>query len=268
MRRSAVELPTQAGVVFLQGDARDIAEIPGVPRDLGQVVCAVAPDERSEAAYRAAYPEVVAALLKSFPGARIILVSSTAVYGQTHGEIVDENAPACPAQPTAQQLRHAEDLLLSGGGTHAATSAHQAGHVVVRASGIYGPGRTKLITSLLNHDLPEALQHAFSSRIHRDDLVGILEFLLSHPELSGVFNASDPQPATMGEMARWIRHELPQGGMGGSFITREHKDRKILPARLLKLGYAFKYPSFVEGYRQILEAEGVLAQAGAPDSKR
>lgn len=258
MRRSQVDLPSQTGVVFIQGDARNIAQLSGVPHDLGQVVCAVSPDERSETAYRAAYPEVVEALLKNLPLARIILVSSTAVYGQTEGQVVDERAPAFASQSTAQQLRRAEDLLISANSGGAVTSTHPPGHAVVRASGIYGPGRTKLIASLLNHDLPEADQRAFTSRIHRDDLVGILEFLLSHQELTGIFNASDPRPASLGEMARWIRQQVPHGAMHGPAIRREHKDRKIAPTRLLDLGYRFQFPSFVEGYRQILETEGVL----------
>src|SRR6478609_7000827 len=110
MRRSHVEAAPSARVTFIQGDARHISAHSGVPADLGQVVCAVAPDERSEAAYRAAYPEVVSAVQRQFPGARIILVSSTAVYGQAAGQLVDERAPADAAQPTAQQLKRAEDL--------------------------------------------------------------------------------------------------------------------------------------------------------------
>jgi len=258
LRRSQVELPESAEIVFLQGDARNIAEFPGVPADMNQVVCAVSPDERSEAAYRVAYPEVVSALLQQFPQARIILVSSTAVYSQTDGQVVDESAPALPTLPTAQQLKRAEDLLLSPDRAEGLESTRQPGHVVVRASGIYGPGRTRLIASLLNHDLPQADKGALTCRIHRDDLVGILEFLLKNQQLSGIFNASDPRPATLGEMAQWIRQELPLGAIPGSPIVREHKDRKITPARLLELGYAFCYPSFIEGYRQVLETDGVL----------
>src|SRR4051794_11300210 len=80
--------------------------------------------------YRQVYLEGARNLIRAFPQARLLFVSSTSVYAQKQGEIVDEDSPAEPEHEKGRLLRRAEELVLAGGG------------VVARLGGIYGPGRS------------------------------------------------------------------------------------------------------------------------------
>ena len=46
------------------------------------------------------------------------------------------------------------------------------------------------------------------SWIHIDDLTSLIEFLLTRPDLSGVFNATAPAPVTMAQLARALGRAL------------------------------------------------------------
>jgi nucleoside-diphosphate-sugar epimerase len=62
---------------------------------------------------------------------RAMLVSSTAVYGQQHGEVVDADTPPEPVDDRGKLLHEAEQFWLESGEPY---------HVL-RLAGLYGPGR-------------------------------------------------------------------------------------------------------------------------------
>jgi nucleoside-diphosphate-sugar epimerase len=256
MRRTPLTVNQDTRIQFFQGDASRSGDLVGLPHDFGQIVCAVAPDERSELAYRKAYPLLMDVLLSRFPLARLLLVSSTAVYEQSGGLEVPDCAPAEANSATGSQIRIAEQLLLDRGkrpDERPDASEYQT-HVVVRASGIYGPGRIRLLSSLFHHELPTDEGEVWTSRIHRDDLVAILAHLLERRDLFGVFNASDPSPSQLKSLATWVKRECKADGLPLSEApVRSRKSRRIVPARLVGSGYVFRFPSFVEGYRQVLQ---------------
>lgn len=256
LRRSKVEA-NKGRVSFFHGDAADASTLARIDVPVDQIVCATSPDARVREAYRAAYPCVVKSLLEAFPGVRILLVSSTAVYDQTSGETVDESAPAEASSPTASEIRAAERLLLE-----APPDARRVreGHVVVRASGIYGPGRTRLVSSLLHSPPSDEEGALFTSRIHRDDLAGILLFLLERPHIEGVIHASDPHPARLGEIAQWAGAHLDRTKFAAAASNlQQRKNRRMMPLRLQQLGYEFRYPSYAEGYREILKDQWIAS---------
>ncbi len=243
LRRS---IQASAGPVQLyQGDAGEPTTLHKLPSDFDQIVCSTSPDARTPEAYERAYPKVVEALLHRFPTARLLLVSSTSVYDQQEGSELTESARATAASPTAAQIHRAELKLLA--------PTLKTHHVVIRASGIYGPGRSRLISSLLHHALDEATAQIWTSRIHRDDLAGIVHFLIERPQLAGVFHASDPSPTQLKDLSTWVRaHVAPTALPVVSAAVRGRKNRRIVPARLVELGYPFLYPSFRQGYEAVL----------------
>lgn len=107
------------------------------------------------------------------------------------------------------------------------------------------------------------------SWIHEQDVVGIVEWLLEHPEIKGVLNATAPNPVTNAEQMHIIRkaYGMPFGlpapawllAIGSVVIGTEPelilKSRWVLPKRLLETGYVFKYPGMKEAVGECLETK-------------
>lgn len=95
------------------------------------------------------------------------------------------------------------------------------------------------------------------SWIHREDLVGLIEWALSHPTVSGPLNGVAPSPVTMAEFSRTLGRALrrpswfpvPGAVLGlalgelGSLMTT---GQKVAPVIAQQGGYRFRYP-FLEG---------------------
>ena len=97
-RRSPGKLPAA-----IEGVAADLGapDLPAVPKDTTAVVIAVAADAPTEDAYRAAYLGGVTHVLDALERdgvrpARVLFVSSTAVYGDAGGGWVDEDTVPAP----------------------------------------------------------------------------------------------------------------------------------------------------------------------------
>lgn len=110
------------------------------------------------------------------------------------------------------------------------------------------------------------------SWIHLEDLLGIMLFLRDRKDLSGVFNCSSPQPVTNHELMSSLRKVmgiswgLPSPRwmleMGAVLIKTETelvlKSRWVLPERLLKEGYAFKYEGLEQALQHIIDTDRAL----------
>jgi nucleoside-diphosphate-sugar epimerase len=89
-------------------------------------------DRTSGATMRDVYVDGLANVLTHLPPhAKFLYVSSTSVYGQTDGSLVDETAPTQPEEQSGQIVLAAEALL----------RARLPQSIVLRFAGIYGPGR-------------------------------------------------------------------------------------------------------------------------------
>lgn len=95
------------------------------------------------------------------------------------------------------------------------------------------------------------------SWIHLEDEIGLILFLLEHPEARGAINATAPNPATMSEFCKTLGDVLnrpswaPVPAFALRLVLGEMADmlltgQRVLPAAVQKLGYAFKYPTLRE----------------------
>ncbi len=96
----------------------------------------------------------------------------------------------------------------------------------------------------------------WSSWIHEEDVVKIIEFVSDHSEINGILNCTSPFPVKNKELMAIIRkcYGMPIGlpspkwllEMGAVIIGTETelilKSRWVLPDKLLKLGFQFQYP--------------------------
>ena len=242
---------------FIRPIAADLSEpatLRALPAHLDALVYSAAADGFHEAAYRAAYVEGLRSLLEALEEQqqsprRILFTSSTAVYGQCHGEWVDETSPTLPRGFSGRCLLEGEQLLLA--------SRHPS--VVVRLGGIYGPGRTRLIESVRSGEarLREGPPR-YTNRIHRDDCAGALAHLLRLEAPQHLYLGVDCEPADEALVLHWLAERLgvppPQTepSQGAPPSGRSPGSKRAANDRLLASGYRFLYPTFREGYGALL----------------
>lgn len=248
LRRAPRNLP--AGVIPVAADLATGDDLASVPGDLDVCVSAVSADGRSEAAYEAAYVRAVRNLqsvLESESPAlqRWVFASSTAVYGQQDGEWVDEEASTSPSSFTGRTVLHGEALV---------RSSAVPSPIVLRLGGIYGPGRTRLVDSVRRGEATCPPEPSYTNRIHRDDAAGAIRHLLTLPDPEQVYVGVDTDPAERCEVLTWIADQVgapppapgPPTGRGS---------KRVDSSRLQASGYRFRYPTFREGYRAILDGQ-------------
>ena len=136
-------------------------------------------------------------------GARsFVFTSSTGVYRQDDGGVVDESSPVGGA-PTADAILGGEQAVLASGFAQAR---------VLRFGGLYGPGRHHLVDQLRRGDnvVGGRVDH-FINYLHRDDAAAaILAALVGGPVGARVYNVCDGNPVTKEALAKWIAARLGQ----------------------------------------------------------
>ncbi len=259
LKRDPSTLP--AGVTPVAGDVTRPSTLEGLPDDVDAVVYAVAPSSYGEAGYRAAYVDGLRNVLDaagaggaagSGPSSpRVILVSSTGVYGQSDGQWVDEDTPEEPADGTAEAILEGEALARERG----------APGIVLRLGGIYGPGRTWTVGRVLTGDAPCMGPELYGNRIHREDAAGALRHLLTLDDPAPVYNGVDGEGAPLREVYGWVAARAGvadpcHGADHGDVRTegRRGTNKRCSNQRLLDSGYTFTYPSFRAGYAELIKA--------------
>ena len=211
--------------------------------------------------YRRSYVEGMRSLLawaQRGPAGTIIYTSSTSVYPQDGGVVVDEEAPTANAGETGRILLKAEDLLRRGSGACGRW-------FIMRLAGIYGPKRHHLLDQVRAGAAEfsgSGAQHL--NLAHRDDICAAVLAAFTAPasQSGGIFNVADDAPAPKGEVVQWLAEQLGRPSprfTGGAASARRGfaspPDRLISNAKLkAKLGWKPRYPSFREGYAAILSA--------------
>ena len=129
-----------------------------------------------------------------------VFTSSTGVYRQDDGGVVDEASPVGGA-PTADAILGGERAVLASGFAKAR---------VLRFGGLYGPGRHHLVDQLRRGDIVIGgrVDH-FINYLHRDDAASsILASVVGGPVGARVYNVGDGKPVTKAALARWIAQRL------------------------------------------------------------
>lgn len=257
LRRRAHRIP--APLQPVAGDlTAPLDEVVGtLPQHLDAVVITPSADERTDAAYRSAYVDGPTNVLDSLDRVgrtpeRVLVVSSTGVYGTDDGSDVDERTPPEPSTATGR-------ILLEGERT---VRARRADAVVMRLTGIYGPGRTRLIDQVRSGQAVRPAHPVLTNRIHRDDAAAAIVHLLADVDApETLYLGVDHAPVDKGEVLAFLATELgvalPPSG------TRERPrggSKRCRNDRLIATGFRFVYPTYREGYRALLADPGVRHQ--------
>ena len=190
--------------------------------------------------YRQIYLNGARKLLDRFDGSRMLFTSSTSVYAQCDGSWVTEESQTKPARETGRILLETEELVLGHGG------------IVARLAGIYGPGRSALLSKFLAGTAtidPE--NNCFVNQVHRDDIASALFFLLDRqPQDNQIYNLVDDQPISQSQCYHWLAEKLnrplPPVGKREGQRKRGDSNKRVSNAKLRGIGWTPRYPSFAE----------------------
>jgi nucleoside-diphosphate-sugar epimerase len=190
--------------------------------------------------YRQIYLDGARHLFEIFPGSKMLFTSSTSVYAQRDGAWVTEESETRPARETSRILLETEELVLDRRG------------IVARLAGIYGPGRSALLSKFLaGTAIIDPGSDRVVNQVHRDDIAVALLLLLGR-ELQGtqIYNVVDDQPTLQSECYGWLaqrlKRPLPIGKSEGQ-RKRGDSNKRVSNARLRRLGWIPQYPNFAEG---------------------
>ncbi|MBV8763088.1 MAG: NAD-dependent epimerase/dehydratase family protein [Deltaproteobacteria bacterium] len=193
--------------------------------------------------------------LVALGGRRIVYVSSTGVYAPGGGAWVDESWPLAPTTATGRARLAAEQALSRAVATvppHAHFTAPIDGIAMLRAAGIYGPGRGLVERMRAGTYRIVGDGRAHVSRIHVADLVEAI-VRAGESTATGAFNVADDDPAPIGDVADALAASLglpppprvPAASVDAEVAGMLTADRRIANGRLKReLGVVLRYPSW------------------------
>lgn len=235
-----------SGIVWIAADLTDPQTLQALPSDITQVVHAPTPDAREAAAYRVVFVDGLQNLLAALTTVqRVLLVSSSAVYGDSGGNWVDETTPAEPPGFNGEILLQAERWL----------SAQPLSSVVLRLAGLYGPGRLGLIERLRQGkaQVPRTSPH-WANRIHIDDAAAAVVHVLGLEQPQSLYLGVDDTPLPIDTLYDCLATLVgaPPPGEGDS--PRGIGNKRLSNARLRASGWAPQWPDARAGYAALLQA--------------
>lgn len=247
VRRTVQKGAKESTVTVVAGDLTEPGALAGIAACTYVVYC-VAASKHDEAAYHRAYVQGLTrtiAQVKAWPQPwpKFLFTSSTGVYGQDDGSVVTETSPTEPKGFSGRVMLEAEKVLRSSG----------LEHVVLRLSGIYGPGRDRLMRQVRQGGWDEGEQRdEFLNRIHQVDAARAIVHLLCDANLAGVFVGSDVEPALRSEVLGWVAQKLRQLGENvpalPTFSREAPGNKRCSSEKLQATGFTFAYPTYRQGF--------------------
>jgi len=207
------------------------------------IVVALSAGERSIEAYRNTYVNSINQLSVSLKNwkvlpKRIVVVSSSRVYGENKGEWINDDLPPQTADDYGKILLEMETLVKN----------LPVPTIIVRLSGIYAPGRDWLKRMALKSDSSIELENSWTNRIHIDDAANAIWHVLNLNTPQPSYIVSDIKPVHKIEMYNYFRDQ--QGIVELKDRTELIAGKRLSPSRLLSEGFKWQYPdAFSGGYQ-------------------
>ena len=182
-----------------------------------------------------------------------VLVSQSAVgyYGDRGDAIVDESVGPGGESFDSEVVEEWEKAAREVEATGVRLAILRSGQILDARGGMLGE---LLPPFRLGVGGPLAGGSQYISWIHRDDEVGLILWALDDERVSGVINATAPNPATNKDFSKALGRALgrpavvPVPGFvlnlkfGGEFGAVLKGGQRVVPKRALELGYEFSHP--------------------------
>ena len=194
-----------------------------------------------------------------------VLVSASAVgfYGDGGDETLDEARPAGTGF-LADVARRWEEAAQGAEAAGVRVARVRIGVVLGKDGGAF-PVQSKIFGAGLGGRLGDGKQ--WTSPVHVDDVVGLIVFLLEREGLAGAFNAVCPEPIRNANLTAAIGRALhkpavlpvPAFALRTLLGEASHivlDSARVVPARALEAGYAFRFPTPAAILADVCGSEG------------
>ena len=190
---------------------------------------------------------------------QIIYISTSGVYGDQQGQLINEQTPANPQVDRAKRRYHAEQQLQKWS---------EESHVpvtILRVGGIYGPGRLPL--QRLKDQIPMLHENLSpqTNRIHADDLAQVCVAAATKGQAGKIYNISDGTNSNMTEYFNTIADfcDLPRPPLvdwdeaektiSKGMLSYLKESRKMDNSKMIgELEIELKYPTLKDGLKDSL----------------
>ena len=203
---------------------------------------------------------------------KIIYISTTGVYGDGRGEWINEDTPLRPQAARSKRRVDAESALRAFGIRHAVPV------IILRVSGIYGPGRLPIDAIKARRPVLDEKESGYTNRIHADDLARICVAAAEHGRADSVYNVSDGQPGTLAgyfnQLADALGEPRPpvvtraeaQTLLSAGMLSYLNESRRIDNRRLRQeLGIELLYPTLEAGLAaSLMEERAAMGESESP----
>jgi nucleoside-diphosphate-sugar epimerase len=187
---------------------------------------------------------------------KVIYMSTSGVYGDSGGELVTEETPPNPQTTRGKRRLDAETAFREWG------QAHGVAVVILRVTGIYGPGRLPVSQLESGQPVLDERLAPLTNRIHADDLARVCLAAAARGEDGDVFNVSDGHPTTMPHYfnavadllgyprPRQVSLEEAHQVMSPLMLSYMSESRRLDNSKMLaKLGIRLLYPDLAAGLK-------------------
>ena len=166
--------------------------------------------------------------LKNHPIQKVIVVSSTRVYGENNGERIDDETLPKPNDEQGKLLLKMEQLWQQAYSEHC---------IIIRPTGIYGTSNARMLKlAEITQSYPNI---HWANRIHIEDLARFLAYMIhvEHPEKSYICTNNQPQALHERILELQKALNLPE------LVLESEREtgKRIYAERMVASGFELKY---------------------------
>ena len=216
----------------------DLSQI--TPVDIVYVL--LSPASSTPEGYQATFVDAIPAMqkaLQAHPVKKVIVVSSTRVYGEQAGERIDDASVPQPIDVQGEILRQMELLW---------QAAYPEQSIIIRPTGIYGASVARMVK--LAQQASTYPNIHYSNRIHIEDLARFLAHLIhvEHPKSSYI--VTNNQPIPLHEIIQWFQQQLalPVLVLESEVIS----GKRIYASHMQQMDFELQHPDCFEDYSALL----------------
>ncbi|MBA2483335.1 MAG: SDR family oxidoreductase [Nitrosomonas sp.] len=185
---------------------------------------------------------------------RLVYISTSGVYGNCNGDLIDETRPVNPTNERALRRFDAEQQIRNWGKrTHANIS-------ILRVPGIYAANRLPIKrlqdgTTMLTPD-----DDSYTNHIHANDLARIIYSALRYGKHGRIYHASDDSQLKMGEYfdlvadrfglprPQRVKRDQANGNISPAMLSYLNESRRLINSRMKhELNIRLCYPTVFDG---------------------